>query len=370
MSSIPFSDLNAQFRAYEEEIRTAVDSVMTSSRFIGGPEVSSLEEELADFTGARHAISCGSGTDALMIAFLALGMGPGDEVVTTPFTFFATAGAAAVLGIKPVFVDIDPATLQISPEKISSAVTKATKAIIPVGLYGTPADMDEINSVASEYGVPVIEDSAQSLGAPYRDRVSGALGHIGCTSFYPAKPLGAYGEGGALFTDDDDLAKVLRMTMNQGQDCTYSHSCLGFNGRLDAMQAAILRVKLRHLPEELATRNRIAARYAAGLEGSAAETTVVPEDRGSSWAQYTVRVSERESFREALQERGVPTAVHYPVPLYRQPVFKHLDSDPANFPVAEDAARRVVSLPMSPFLKEKDQDRVIQAVTEVLGGGR
>ncbi len=345
--TIDFANLHRQYLRYKEEIDSAIQGVVESSHFIMGPEVAALETELQVFTGSKHAITCSSGTDALLLAMMALGIGPGDEVITTPFTFIATAETVAFLGAKPIFVDIDETTYAIDAAKIEAAVTDRTKAIIPVSLYGQTADMDAINAVASRHGLKVIEDAAQSFGATYRGRKSCALSDIGCTSFFPAKPLGCFGDGGAVFTDDDALAEKMSSLRVHGQTERYHHKYIGMGGRLDALQAAILRVKLRHYETDLERRRRVAQRYAELLAEKPVVLPRVLSERTSVWAQYSVRVSDREAFQARLKEAGIPTAVHYPKPLHLQECFAYLGYDTGSFPVAEKVSEEIVSLPMN-----------------------
>lgn len=359
---INFIDLQAQYREYREEIDREVGEVMASAQFIGGPKLQQLEAGLAAYTGAKHAIGCSSGTDALLLALMALDIKAGDEVITTPFTFIATAEVIAFLGAKPVFVDIGETTYNIDPVLMEDAITERTKAILPVSLYGQCADMDAINAIARKHALPVIEDACQSFGAEYRGKKSCALSTVGCTSFFPSKPLGAYGDGGALFTDDDALAEKIRMLLNHGQNARYRHKLIGINGRLDAIQAAVLNVKLAHFDEEVAARKRIGERYTALLQSSGVTPPAVMEERTSVYAQYSVRTAEREKLVEKLGERGVPTAVHYPMPLHLQEAFAYLGYAAGDFPVSERVSNEIISLPMSPFLTEEQQDFIVAAI--------
>ena len=374
MNQVPFIDLQAQYLAYKDEIDAAIARVVSSGGFVQGPEVAALEQELGDYVGVTNVVTCASGTDALYIALRALGIGPGDEVVTTGFSFFATASTIVQAGARPVFVDIDPRTCNLDPARVEDAITPATKAIVPVGLYGQPAKMDEIEAIASRHGLAVIEDAAQSFGGAIGERRSGSLGTIGCTSFYPAKPLGAYGEGGALFTDDDELALRVRQIMNQGQRAGYDHVTFGVNARMHAMQAAVLRVKLAHFGDEMSRRQAIAARYTSALRATEGiELPYVPAEYTSAWAQYTIRTHRRDELRSRLGELGIPTSVHYPRPMYRQEAFSDFGSQWLNrtseaCPECERAAAEVVSLPFGPFLAEGDQDRVIEGIVSFGGG--
>jgi len=353
-----FIDLQAQYRQLKEQIDTRIRRVLDHGRYILGPEVAELEERLAEYVGVGYCIGISSGTDALLVSMMALGVGSGDEVITTPFTFIATGATIALLGARPVFVDIDPRTYNIDPDLIEAAITPRTRAIVPVSLYGQCAEMDAINTVARRHGLPVIEDAAQSFGATYRGRHSCALSTIGCTSFFPSKPLGCYGDGGACFTDDEALAVRIRQCSAHGQDRRYHHPMIGINGRLDTLQAAVLLAKLEVFPQEVEARGRIGRRYTDYLADKVQVPYVEPYNR-SVYAQYTIQVRARDELTEQLREVGIPTAVHYPVPLTSQPVL----SDPnTQVPSATAAAERVLSLPMSPWLTESDQDAVIEQV--------
>jgi UDP-2-acetamido-2-deoxy-ribo-hexuluronate aminotransferase len=360
-----FCDLKAQYRRLKPRLDARMQAVLEHGRFILGPEVGELEDQLAARVGARRCLTCASGTDALLLALMAVGVGPGDEVVTTPFTFFATGEMITLLGARPVFTDIDPVTYNLDAAKIEAAITAKTKAILPVSLYGHPADMDAINEIAGRRGLPVIEDAAQSLGAAYKGRASGNLSTIGCTSFFPSKPLGCYGDGGACFTNDDALAQAMTELRNHGQAGRYLHTRVGINGRLDTIQAAVLLAKLEVFDEELALRQEAAERYTERLKDTARTPRVLPE-RASAWAQYTIEVLERPAVEKALSQAGIPTAVHYPLPLHLQPVYAELSREMGwrrgSFPAAERAAERVLSLPMHPYLTLEEIERVSAAV--------
>jgi UDP-2-acetamido-2-deoxy-ribo-hexuluronate aminotransferase len=352
VTSIDFANLKKQYFRYNSELEKSLDDVLNNANFIMGPEVNSLEEELCAFTGAKHSISCSSGTDALLLAMMALNIGSGDEVITTPFTFIATAETIAFLGAKPVFVDIDEKTYNIDPSKIEEVITEKTKAIIPVSLYGQPSDMDEINSIAIKYNLFVIEDAAQSFGATYKGKRSCNLSYIGCTSFFPAKPLGCFGDGGAVFTNDDELAQRLKSLRIHGQTKRYHHKYIGMGGRLDALQAAVLRVKLKHYPEDLKKRQEVAKKYTNQLntQDSTFSTPEIKEDRTSAWAQYSIRVKNRDKLQAKLKESGIPTAVHYPKPLHLQECFAYLGYKEGDFPICEKISKEIMSLPMNPDL--------------------
>ncbi|MFY0990296.1 DegT/DnrJ/EryC1/StrS family aminotransferase [Halomonas sp. C05BenzN] len=358
-----FIDLKAQQLRIRERINAGIRNVLEHGKYILGPEVGELERRLADYVGVRHCISCANGTDALQIAQMALGIGPGDEVITPGFTYIATAETVALLGARPVYVDIEPRTYLLDPARLEAAITPRTRAIIPVSLYGQCADMDAINDIAGRHGIPVIEDAAQSFGATYRGRRSGSLSTIAATSFFPSKPLGCYGDGGALFTDDDELARVLRQIARHGQDRRYHHVRVGINSRLDTLQAAILLPKLDILDEELLLREKVAQGYARLLGAAGLETPRIDPRNTSAYAQYTVEVEDREVVLARLAEAGIPTAVHYPIPLNQQPAV----ADPcAELPVGNAASRRVISLPMHPYLGADDQHRIVTALQEAL----
>ena len=365
-----FIDLKAQYRHLKSNIDARIQAVLDHGQFILGPEVRELEERLAARTGAKHCIACASGTDALLLALMALGVQPGDEIITAPFTFFATGEMIALLGAVPVFVDIDRASYNIDPGEIEAAITPRTRAIMPVSLYGQPAAMDAINAVAARHNLlPVIEDAAQSFGALYNGQHSCNLSTMGCTSFFPSKPLGCYGDGGACFTNDDALATAMYELRNHGQDRRYHHTRIGINGRMDTIQAAVLLAKLDIFDEELVARNEAADRYSALLKKIVATPKVAPHAT-SAWAQYTVEVDDREAVEKAMREAGIPTAVHYPTSLHLQPVFAELSRSrgwtAGSFPNSERAAARVLSLPIHPYQSPAEARRVCDALQEAL----
>ncbi|HWC19073.1 MAG TPA: DegT/DnrJ/EryC1/StrS family aminotransferase [Terriglobales bacterium] len=360
-----FVDLKKQYRGLQNSIDLRVRKVMESAQFIMGPEIAELESALASRVGTRHCISCSSGTDALLLAMMALKIGPGDEVITSPFTFIATGEMIALLGAKPVFVDIDVRTYNLDPALLPAAITSRTRAIMPVSLYGQCADMDRINAIAKAHKLPVIEDAAQSFGATYKRKPSCNLSTIGCTSFFPSKPLGCYGDGGACFTNDDDLATAMRQTRVHGQDRRYHHPRLGLNGRLDTIQAAILLAKLEVFDQELQQRNRIAGSYSQSLK-HIAEVPYIESHNVCAWAQYTIQTANRTHVQQALAAKGIPSAVHYPTPIHLQPVFNDLGFSQGAFPISESASERVISLPMHAYLAETEIKSVIVALTEVL----
>ncbi len=353
-----FIDLKTQYARVETEVQQRIRDVFEHGQFIMGPEVTELETKMAEFAGTAHCVSVSSGTDALMIALMAYGIGPGDEVITTPFTFIATAEVIALLRAKPVYVDIDPKTYNLDPNLLEAAITPKTKAIMPVSLYGQCADFDSINAIAEKHGIPVIEDGAQSFGATYKGRKSCALSEIGCTSFFPSKPFGGYGDGGACFTDNDVLAKAMQEIRNHGQDRRYHHPVVGLNGRIDTLQAAAMLPKMAIFDDEVESRGRIGARYSELLR-DVAITPYIAEGNTSVYAQYTLQVEDREAVTARLGESGIPTAVHYPIPLNKQPALR---DDTAHVPVSESVAERVFSLPMHPYLSEEDQDTIVEAV--------
>ena len=361
---LQFIDLKSQYSALRESINGRIQKVLDHGQYIMGPEVKELEDRLANFTGARHCVTVASGTEALLIALMALGVKAGDEVITTPFTFVATAEVIVLLGAKPVYVDIEPDTCNIDASLIESKITARTRAIMPVSLYGQVPNMDEINAVAARHGnIPVIEDAAQSFGASYKGRRSGHLSTIGCTSFFPSKPLGCYGDGGALFTDDDALAQACREIRVHGQSKRYHHTRVGVGGRMDTLQCAIVLAKLDRFEWEVARRLALGEHYRELILASGAPVGLlsVRPDRDCVWAQYTVFVGQRDSLQQQLQSVGVPTAVHYPKPLHRQPAYANLCC-PDCCPLSDLAAQRVMSLPMSADLSFEEQQRVVDAL--------
>lgn len=364
---IEFIDLKAQYRALKDAVDARIHRVLDHGQYIMGPEVRELEERLEAYTGARHCITVASGTEALLISLMALGIRAGDEVITTPFTFVATAEVIVLLGAKPVFVDIQPDTCNIDPALIEAAITPRTRAIMPVSLYGQPADMDEINAIAAKHGLSVIEDACQSFGATYKGRKSCNLSTIGCTSFFPSKPLGCYGDGGAIFTCDDALAKAMREIRVHGQEKRYYHTRIGVGGRMDTLQCAVVLAKLDRFEWEVERRKELGTRY-TNLITANCKLITVHLDRTSVYAQYTVFVDNRDAVAKRLNEQGIPTAVHYPVPLNQQPAYKATCSDSAT-PVSDQIAKRVVSLPMGPDLSESDQNRIVSALSHALAQG-
>ncbi len=359
-----FIDLKSQYRALRTDINARIQTVLDHGQFILGPEVREFEQRLASYVNSAHCISVASGTEALLIALMALDIGPGDEVITSPFTFVATAEVIVLVGAKPVFVDVESDTGNMDAALLDAAITPRTKAIMPVSLYGQPADMDEMNAIAKRRGgIPVIEDAAQSFGAIYRGRRSGALSAIGCTSFFPSKPLGCYGDGGAIFTDDDALAKACSEIRVHGQSGRYHHTRIGVGGRMDTLQCAILLAKLARFDWEVARRIELGNRYAEAIRASGAKVGLlaVRSDRTSVWAQYTVLVENRDAVQEKMKQQGIPTAVHYPKPLHRQPAYEKL-CDPKPMPVSDSLANQVISLPMSADLSDEQVQTVVAAL--------
>lgn len=369
-----FIDLKTQYQRLKVEIDAGILRVLDHGQYILGPEVAELEEKLAVYTGSKYCITVANGTDALQIAQMALGIGPGDEVITPGFTYIATAETVALLGAKPVYVDINPSTYTLAPTLLEAAITARTKAIVPVSLYGQCADFDAINAIAAKYGIPVIEDAAQSFGATYKGRKSCNLTTIACASFFPSKPLGCYGDGGAIFTNDEELARVMRQIARHGQDRRYHHVRVGVNSRLDTLQAAILLPKLAVLEEELGQRQRVAETYNALLcrgglrplisDDKATMSIVTPHvepHNTSAWAQFTIQVPNRDTLQEQLKGHGIPTAVHYPIPLNKQPAVA--DST-VQLSVGDAVAQRVMSLPMHPYLDDSQIKRVVSTVLD------
>lgn len=364
--SIPFIDLKTQYQALKPQIKARINAVLEHGQYIMGPEVKELEDRLAAHTGAKHCITVASGTEALLISLMALGIGRGDEVITTPFTFAATAEVIVLLGATPVFVDIEPDTCNINAALIEAAITPKTKVIMPVSLYGQPADMDEINAIAARYGdIPVIEDAAQSFGATYKGKKSCNLSTIGCTSFFPSKPLGCYGDGGAIFTNDDALAQACREIRVHGQSQRYTHTRVGVGGRMDTLQCAIVLAKLERFEWEVEQRLAIGARYNAELDRIGFDRVVQRPDRTSVYGQYTVFCDDRAAVQQRLAEAGVPTAVHYPIPLNEQPAYKHLCC-PNCTPVAMRAAQMVLSLPMYSDLSSQCLVNIVKIIVQAL----
>lgn len=358
---IDFANLQYQHELYKDEIENAILKVSRNCNFIMGDEVQELEKSLEEFTGAKYAVSCSNGTDALLLAMMALDIKPGDEVITTPFTFIATAETIAFLGAIPVFVDIDEKTYNIDPAKIEEKITSKTKAIIPVSLYGQPADMDEITKIAKKHNLKVIIDGAQSFGSTYNGIADSALGDISTTSFFPAKPLGCYGDGGAVFTNDEELANKMKSLRLHGQSKRYHHKYIGMGGRLDTIQAAVLNVKLEYYKKDLALRQEVAQKYHSKLNIHTSKLVLpfVEEGRTSAWAQYSIRVKNRDELQEKLKLAGIPTAVHYPMPLHLQECFIYLGYKKGDFPISEIVSEEIMSLPMNPYVTDEEIEYIV-----------
>ncbi|HHD79091.1 MAG TPA: DegT/DnrJ/EryC1/StrS family aminotransferase [Epsilonproteobacteria bacterium] len=351
---IDFAKLQYQYQLYKAEIDEAIHKVLDNSNYIMGNEVRELEENLQNFTGAKHAITCSSGTDALLLAMLALDIQPDDEIITTPFTFIATAETIAFLKAKPVFVDIDEKTYNIDASKVEEKITQKTKAIMPVSLYGQPANMDAIQAIADKHNLKVIVDGAQSFGSTYYGITDSNLGDISCTSFFPAKPLGCFGDGGAVFTNDDILAAQIKSLRVHGQSKRYHHQYIGMGGRMDTLQCAVVDVKLKYYAKDLKRRQEVAEKYTKALEKKDLVLPFVDSRATSAWAQYSVRIQNRDEIQAQLKEQGIPTAVHYPMPLHLQECFVYLDYKNGDFPVAEKVSEEIMSLPMNPYLDDDE----------------
>lgn len=366
--AIQFIDLKAQYQALKSSIDGRIQRVLEHGQYIMGPEVRELEESLESRVGARHCITVSSGTDALLIALMALEIGPGDEVITTPFTFAATAEVIALLGATPVFIDVEPDTCNMDSSLLAAAINSRTKAIIPVSLYGQPCDMEEINAIADEKGIVVIEDAAQSFGATYQDRPSCRLSKIACTSFFPSKPLGCYGDGGAIFTDDEALAKIMRQLRVHGQARRYYHTRVGVGGRMDTLQCAIILAKLERFDWEVEQRLQIGAEYLRLLRGvKSISLPVIRPDRSCVWGQFTLQSDQRDGLIAALNAAGVPTAIHYPVPLHRQPVYEQICRIEGDLANADRLASQVFSLPMHPYMSQDTQKAIVAAIAGISG---
>ncbi|MAN49549.1 MAG: aminotransferase DegT [Flavobacteriales bacterium] len=353
---IPFINLKDQYQEYKQEIDSAIQKVLNSSRFIMGPEIFELEKNLSDYTGSQNVITCSSGTDALLLALMSIGIKPGDEIITSPFTFIATAEAISYLGATPVFVDIELETYNINHLLIEEKITSKTKAIMPVSLFGQVSDMDYINKIAEENNLIVIEDAAQSFGATYKNKKSCNLSTLACTSFFPAKPLGCYGDGGAVFTNSSEISEKIRMLIAHGSKKKYVHEVVGINGRMDTIQAAILNVKLKYFPKEIEKRHFIANKYKELIHNNELILPTIKKDRSSVFAQFTIRTKNRSKFLEKLSSFNIPTAIYYPIPLHLQKCYVRLGYKTGDFPISEKVAKEVFSIPMSPFLNLKDQN--------------
>jgi len=360
-----FIDLKSQQSLIRDQLDRRFATVLDHGRYVMGPEVHELEEHLADYAGVKHCLTVSSGTDSLLIALMALGIEAGDEVITVPYTWISTAEVIALIGAKPVFIDVEATSWNMDPELLEAAITEKTKAIMPVGIYGQTADMTAINLIAKKYNLPVIEDAAQSFGATHHGKKSCSLSLIGSTSFFPSKPLGGYGDGGALFTDDDELAKTMSQVRLHGQEKPHHHPILGLNGRLDTLQAAVVLAKLDLFDNEVIKRQQVADRYIDSLKSSSHDVTVpqVSDGNTSVWAQFTILSPERDSFAIRLREKEIPSVSYYSVPLHLQPVFANLGHKKGDFPVTEKIADQGISLPMNPYLKEEEIEKVCTAIS-------
>ena len=361
--NIPMVDLKGQYLTLKQEIDAAILEALGETRFILGPNVQAFEQETADYLGVKHAVSCASGTDALHLALLAAGIGEGDEVITTAFTFIATAEAIRYVGATPVFVDIQPDSLNIDPDRIREAITPKTRAIIPVHIFGQAAEMDQIMALAGEHGLQIIEDCAQSFGSHYHTNMTGSIGDVGAFSFFPSKNLGCYGDGGLVTTQSDELAAKIKMFRNHGSSQPYHHDVIGYNSRLDELQAVILRIKLRHIDEYNQGRKRVALSYNQHLADSKIITPIIPQDHDHVFHQYTVLADNREEIKQHLLSRQIACAVYYPIPLHKQQAFA--DAPAVSLPVTEDISQRCVSFPIFPEMTEQQIETVCRAVLEV-----
>ncbi|MFH1222831.1 MAG: DegT/DnrJ/EryC1/StrS family aminotransferase [Pseudomonadota bacterium] len=371
VKTMEFIDLKVQYRLYKKEIDQKIQNNIDNATFINGKDVTELENKLAEYTGVKYAVGCSSGTDALWIPLLAYGVKQGDEIITTPFTFAATVEVIAMCGAKPVFVDIDEKTYNIDVTQIEKKITPRTRGIITVSLYGQCADMDKINEIAKKHGLFVIEDGCQSFGAVYKGKKSCGLSDVGATSFFPSKPLGCYGDGGMIFTNNKELADKMRSIVNHGQQGRYNHVYLGLNFRLDTLQAGIMLAKFEHFDKEANDRHRIGGMYsemlnsiAPGKNTGVITPYIADYTTRCVYAQYSIMIENRDAVSKKLGEKGIPTAVHYPVPMHLQPAYKYLEHSAGDFPVSENVGKKILSLPMHPFLKEEDVKLVTRSVME------
>ena len=360
-----FIDLKSQYQRIEQQVKDRINTVLNHGSYIMGPEVEELEDKLARYVGAAHCITISNGTDALLMAMMALDIKPGDEIITSAFSFAAVAEMACLIGAKPVFIDVDPRTYNLDPKQLEGAITPKTKMIIPVDLYGQCADYDAIASIANVHKIPIVSDAAQSFGATYKGKQSCSLGVIACTSFYPSKPLGCYGDGGACFTQDKDIAIRLRQIRDHGQNGRYEHGIIGINGRFDTLQAAVLLAKLDLFDEEIASRNKVARYFNQLLEGHVT-LPFIESHNASVYAQYTIQVNNRDKVREKLQEAGIPTAVHYPKPLHKQLAYQSAGVEAPSLPITDQLSSRVISLPMHPYLQDAQIESIAQEVLKAI----
>ena len=366
---IDFANLQLQYQKYKVNIDSNIQKILNKSNYILGEEIDVFEQELKNFTGAKHAITCSSGTDALLLAIMSLDLQPDDEIITTPFTWISTAEMMALIKIRPVFVDIEPDTYNINANLIEAAITSKTKAIMPVSLYGQPADMNVIQAIADKYNLKVIIDGAQSFGSTFNNKTDSNLGEISVTSFFPSKPLGCYGDGGAVFTNNDDYAKKIKMLRIHGQNQKNQHEYIGIGGRLDTIQAAVLLAKLPYFFKELTSRNKVAQYYTKNLQ-NVLPTPVIKSNRSSSWAQYTIRVKNRDLVQKKLKDKSIPTAVYYPTPLHLQKCFKYLNYRNGSFPISEKASSEVISIPMNAFLTNEVANFIIFNIKKIIKKNR
>jgi UDP-2-acetamido-2-deoxy-ribo-hexuluronate aminotransferase len=358
---IDFANLQLQYQTYKDKIDSNIQAILNKSNYILGEEVDILEKELQSFTGAKYAIACSSGTDALLLALMALNIEPDDEIITTPFTWISTAEMMALIKAKPVFIDIEPDTYIMDANLIEAAISKKTKAIMPVSLYGQPADMDAIQAIADKYNLKVIIDGAQSFGSTYNGKTDSNLGDISTTSFFPSKPLGCYGDGGAVFTNNEDYANKIKLLRVHGQNKRYHHKYIGIGGRLDTIQAAILLAKLPYFKKELKDRQKVADHYTSSLS-QILQTPVIKPNRSSAWAQYTLRVKNRDILQKKLKENGIPISVFYPIPLHLQECFRYLNYKQNDFPISEKASNEVISVPINSFLTNEQINYIISYI--------
>ena len=362
---IDFANLQLQYQSYKNEIDKGIKTVLDKSNYILGEEVSLFEKELENFTGAKHAVTCSSGTDAILLALLTIDIQPGDEVITTPFTWISTGEMIAFLKAKPVFVDIEPDTFNIDANQIESAITSNTKAIMPVSLFGQPADIDAIQSIADIHNLKVIIDGAQSFGSKYNNKTDSNLGNISITSFFPSKPLGCYGDGGALFTNNDDYAKKIKMLRVHGQSERNYHKYIGIGGRMDTIQAAILSAKLPYFTNELKDRQKVADQYTKALSENI-QSPIIKQNRLSAWAQYTIRLNNRDYIQKELKKKDIPTSIFYPRPLHLQKCFSYLNYKKGDFPICEKMSNEVLSLPMNAFLTSDQIGLVTSSINNII----
>ena len=358
---IDFANLKHQYKLYKDEIDQSIHNVLDNTNYIMGEEVKNLEELLEKFTGAKYAITCSNGTDALLLAMMALDIKPGDEIITTPFTFIATAETIALMGAKPVFVDIDENTYNIDPSNIEDKITSKTKAIMPVSLYGQPSDMNSIQDIANKYNLKVIIDGAQSFGSTYRGKTDSNLGDISTTSFFPAKPLGCFGDGGAVFTNNEELALKMKSLRVHGQSKRYHHKYIGMGGRMDTIQCAVVNVKLKYYEKDLALRQEVASKYEEALKTKS--NLILPfinKNSTSAWAQYSIRVKNRDELQSSLKDKGIPTAVHYPMPLHLQECFAYLEYKKGDLPISELISDEIMSLPMNPYINDEEIKYIVK----------